>query len=99
MTFEERVLETRRALERDVARHERPRQSAGLLRALALVGSVGWPIALLTTGGALIGHFVDSRFGQGNAATLACVAAGALVGSTIAFRTLLRSGALRRGDP
>jgi hypothetical protein len=93
-----RLLETRRALERDVARHEKPRERGSLLRALALIGSVGWPIALLTTGGALLGRVIDDALGTGSAVTLALLAGGALGGSAIAARSLLRDEGLRGGD-
>jgi hypothetical protein len=55
---------------------------------MALIGSVGWPIALLTAGGALLGHWLDERTGGGIAATLGLLTAGAVAGSLVAARTL-----------
>lgn len=95
MNLESRLHATKRALERDAARREKPRVRGSLLRAMALIGSVGWPIALLTTGGALLGRVVDSRFDTGSVATLGFLAAGAIAGSAIAARSLLRDGAHR----
>jgi hypothetical protein len=97
MKSDGRLLETRRALERDMARHEKPRERGSLLRALALIGSVGWPIALLTTGGALLGRVVDEALGTRSTVTLVLLFAGALAGSAIAARSLLRDGGLRGG--
>ncbi len=84
--------ETRRAVERDAARVSEPRNRTSVLRAMALVGSVGWPIAVLTAGGAIVGHWIDQRIGGGVAATLGLLTAGAIGGSLLAARSLRDGG-------
>jgi len=80
--------EARRAVDRDAARVKEPRNRTSLLRAMALIGSVGWPIAVLTAGGAILGHWIDERIGGGVAATLVLLMAGAIGGSLLAARSL-----------
>jgi ATP synthase protein I len=73
---------------RDIDRFRR-REPGGLFwRSLALVGSVGWPIVLLATGGALFGNYLDGRFGTGVRFTLVLLTTGTAVGSFIAYRTV-----------
>lgn len=72
---------------RDVARRRR-RGSDGFWHALSLVGSVGWPIVLLATGGALLGRYADSIWGTGVRFTLMLLALGAGLGTWAAFRSL-----------
>jgi ATP synthase protein I len=91
MTPEDRVTETRRAIERDAKRVEGTR-SDGFLRALALVGSVGWPIALLTAGGAIVGRLLDQRYGSGVTVTLALLFLGAVTGFILAMRSVRMHG-------
>jgi ATP synthase protein I len=57
---------------------------------LALVGSVGWPIVLLATGGALLGRYLDGRWGTGIRFTLALLTLGTAAGTFIAYRTVGR---------
>jgi ATP synthase protein I len=59
---------------------------------MGLIGSVGWPIALLTVGGALLGHWIDTRIGSGVSATLTLLTVGAVVGSFVAARSLRERG-------
>jgi hypothetical protein len=67
----------------------RRRESGGRFwRSLALIGSVGWPIVLLATGGALLGRYVDGRFDTGIRFTLMFLMLGTVGGSWIAYRTL-----------
>ncbi len=84
----DRLSEMRRAVERDSARVGRPHDHGSLLRAMGLIGSVGWPIALLTGGGAILGHWIDARIGGGVMATLGLLTAGAVAGSLVAARSL-----------
>jgi predicted F0F1-ATPase subunit len=88
MTRDDRLSEMRHAVERDAARVTKPHDHGTLLRAMGLIGSVGWPIALLTCGGAVLGHWIDRRFGSGVSATLTLVTVGALVGSALAARSV-----------
>ncbi len=84
--------DARERTERDLARLRRRDPSAGFLRHVALIGSVGWPIVALTTGGALLGHFLDQRYGTGVQATLALLFLGATLGSYAAWRSIRGSG-------
>jgi len=88
MTDDDRLAEMRRAVERDAARVSKPHDPGSLLRAMGLIGSVGWPIALLTGGGAVLGHFLDAKMGGGVRATLGLLTLGAVAGSLIAARSL-----------
>lgn len=73
---------------RDVDRLRRREPGGRFWQSLALVGSVGWPIVLLATGGALLGQFLDRRFATGVRCTLVLLTAGATVGAAIAYRAL-----------
>lgn len=79
----------RTAFERDLKRYE-SRQSAvqSFWRSLGVLGAVGWPIVLLTAGGALLGHWLDTRWQTGVRLTLMLVALGALVGSLAAWTVI-----------
>lgn len=73
---------------KDLLRLQR-RQSGGRpWRALSLIGSVGWPIVLLATGGALLGRYFDVRFGTGVHLTLLLLTLGTVAGSLMAYRTV-----------
>ncbi|MBZ4370267.1 AtpZ/AtpI family protein [Corallococcus sp. AS-1-6] len=89
----ERPSSSRRGDARERTRKEllrfQRRQSGGWSwRALALIGSVGWPIVLLATGGALLGRYLDVRFGTGVHLTLLLLTLGTLAGSLMAYRTV-----------
>ncbi len=73
---------------RDLQRLRNRDPSGGFLRHVALIGSVGWPIVALTTGGGLLGHALDQRYGTGVRATLALVFLGAVLGSYAAWRSI-----------
>ena len=79
----------RRRLKHDLERHEK-RQPVGFWRSVSLIGAAGWPIALLTLGGALAGHALDARFETGARATLGLLTLGAGLGSYAALRALRR---------
>ncbi len=74
---------------RDVERRRR-RSSEGdrFWHALGLVGSVGWPIVLLATGGALLGRLADAHWDTGVRFTLLALALGVSLGTWAAFRAL-----------
>jgi hypothetical protein len=65
----------------------RKREPGHFWRSLALIGSVGWPIVLLATGGAIFGRRLDDRFETGVRFTLLFLTIGTAVGTFIAFRT------------
>ncbi len=80
--------DVRNSLHRDLERRERREQGGRVWQSLALIGSVGWPIVLLSTGGAFLGRACDQRWDSGVRFTLMLVAMGASVGTWIAFRTI-----------
>ena len=73
---------------RDIVRLRRREAGARFWRSLALIGSVGWPIVLLSTGGAILGRYLDERLGGGVRFTLMLLALGTTIGTWIAFRTV-----------
>jgi predicted F0F1-ATPase subunit len=85
---DDRLTAARRAVDRDAARVSRPAEHGSVLRSMGLIGSVGWPIALLTAGGAVLGHWIDHQFGTGVFASLGLLTAGAIAGSLLAARSL-----------
>jgi predicted F0F1-ATPase subunit len=78
---------------RDVERWRRREPGGRFWRSLALIGSVGWPIVLLATGGALLGRHLDGRLGTGIRFTLMLLTTGTILGCFIAYRTLRGGGA------
>ncbi len=83
-----RRRDVRDSLHRDLERRKRREHGGRVWQALALIGSVGWPIVLLSTGGAFLGRACDHRWNSGVRFTLMLVAMGASVGTWIAFRTI-----------
>lgn len=80
--------DARRATRRDVDRFQRRAPGGRLWRSLGLIGSVGWPIVLLSTGGAILGHTLDRRWGTGVRFTLLLLFIGTILGAAIALRAL-----------
>lgn len=85
---------TRRDLER---LHRRDAGGRSFFRSLALIGSVGWPIVLLATIGALVGRSADRRFGTGARWTMTLLLLGTALGCVIAYRST--AAAIRGDDP
>ena len=79
----------RRAIERDFRTHSRrePPQKA-FWQWLRVLGSVGWPIALLSVGGALLGHWIDERWNTGVRWALGLLTIGVTAGSWLAWRVV-----------
>jgi len=77
---------------RDIDRLREREPEGRFWRSFALIGSVGWPIVLLATGGALLGRYIDATLGTRVRFTLMLLAAGTALGTWIAFRTLRRNG-------
>jgi len=84
--------DARERTRRDLDRLRRRESGSRFWRSLALIGSVGWPIVLLATGGALLGRYIDGRFGTGVRCTLMLLTLGTVAGSLIAYRTLRGDG-------
>ena len=84
-----RRADLKRSLERDFQRHGRREDShRSFWRWMGVLGMVGWPIAILTVGGALLGHYLDTRFNSGVQFTLLLLTIGAVVSSFVAWKTL-----------
>jgi ATP synthase protein I len=78
----------RESTRRDIERMRRRQPGGGFWRWAALIGSVGWPIAILGTGGAFLGRYIDARWQTGVRFTLMLLTIGIALGTFIAFRTL-----------
>jgi ATP synthase protein I len=79
----------REAVRRDrsrLARREKGHRS--FWRSLSVLGMVGWPIALGSIGGALLGRYLDTRYHSGVRCTLMLLTAGVLLGSFVAWKTV-----------
>jgi ATP synthase protein I len=78
-----------RSVERDVARLERREPSGrSFWRSLAVLGTVGWSVALPAALGAWLGHHLDHRWQTGVRFTLMLLVAGVLFGSVTAWRAV-----------
>lgn len=79
----------RKAWQRDLERRTgREDSDAAFWRSLRVLGAVGWPIVVATAGGAMLGHWLDGRWGTGIHFTLALLVGGAVAGSLVAYRAL-----------
>lgn len=72
---------------RDLERLSR-REPTSLAASIALIGSVGWPIVLLATGGGLLGRYLDGLLKLGIACTLTLLLLGTGIGTYIAYRSV-----------
>jgi len=82
------LRERTRADTRRFAQRQRP----SFWRSLALIGSVGWPIALGSVGGALAGRLLDRHFGSGVRYTLILLTLCTAVATYAAFHAVRRHG-------
>jgi len=83
----DRRVDARRRLERDLGQFERREDSAeSFWRALSVLGTVGWSIALPAAAGAWLGHRLDVRFETGVQMTLMLLFMGLMLGGFIAWR-------------
>jgi ATP synthase protein I len=78
-----------REVGRQADRRQRNR-GRGVWQGLAQVGTVGWMVALPAVGGALLGRWIDARYGTGIFWTLSLLAAGLAVGCAAAWRSMNR---------
>ncbi|MEQ9410309.1 MAG: hypothetical protein RIK87_21410 [Fuerstiella sp.] len=79
----------RAAVHRDSSRLARREQGhRSFWRSLSVLGMVGWPIALGSVGGAILGHFMDNRWAAGVRYTLMLMTAGVLLGCFVAWKTV-----------
>lgn len=83
----DRRADARRRLERDLGQLERREDSAeSFWRALSVLGTVGWSIALPAAAGAWLGHRLDLRFETGVRMTLILLCVGLTLGGFVAWR-------------
>jgi ATP synthase protein I len=81
----------REALRRDLERHAgREQGQRTFWRSLSLIGAVGWSIVVPAVGGALLGHYLDRRWGAGVRYALLLLTVGVLLGSIAAWRIIGR---------
>ncbi|HZT80695.1 MAG TPA: AtpZ/AtpI family protein [Gemmataceae bacterium] len=79
------VTEVRRQAER-----VRVGRRLGFWQGLGLVGAVGWMVSLPAVLGALLGRWLDGRFGTGLFWTLSLLVAGLALGCASAWRHVRR---------
>lgn len=81
--------DVRHAIERDfrVRSHRQPSEKA-FWQWLRVLGSIGWPIALLSVGGALLGHWMDERWNTGVRWALVLLSLGVTAGCWIAWHVV-----------
>lgn len=75
-------------LRRDLQRHTARESQDTFWRSLAVLGTVGWPVALLAVNGVLLGRAIDSAVGTGVQFTLLLLVVGVAVGSIAAWRLI-----------
>ena len=84
-----RRAQWRAALRRDTSRHGRRLSGhTNFWRYLALIGSVGWPIAIAAVGGTWVGRILDAYAGGGNRFTVLLLVVGLMLGSWTAWRII-----------
>ncbi|MCA9152517.1 MAG: AtpZ/AtpI family protein [Planctomycetales bacterium] len=82
-------LDPRDAVRRDAARiARRATNQHRFWQSLSVLGTVGWPIALLTVAGTAIGHWLDLRWGTGVRMTLILMTLGVTIGSLSAWKSI-----------
>jgi ATP synthase protein I len=85
-TDQRRRSNMRRSIQRDMRRYRaREPSERSFWRSLGVLGSVGWPIALLMVAGAWTGSWLDRRWDTGVRLTLMLVFAGAILGGSVAW--------------
>ncbi len=79
----------RAAVRRDRLRWERREQGhRSFWNSLRVLGMVGWPIALGSVGGTLLGRQLDRHYDSGVRFTLMLMTAGVLAGVFVAWKTV-----------
>ena len=83
-----RASRTRSRTERDLVRLHRAQKKGYFGHAVAMIGSVGWPIVGLALGGVLVGRLLDAWLGSHHLWTLMLLVIGAIGGCATAYHTL-----------
>jgi ATP synthase protein I len=72
------------------ADRRRQGRGRGVWRGLAQVGTVGWMVALPAVGGAILGRWIDARYGTGVFWTVSLLTIGLAIGCAAAWRAMSR---------
>ncbi len=83
-----RRQDPRAALDRDLERLERRSSEESFWHSLALLGTVGWSVAIPSALGAWSGHLLDQRWDTGIHFTLGLLSLGVALGTYTAWRAL-----------
>lgn len=79
----------REAIRRDSSRlARREKGPRSFWQSLSVLGMVGWPIALGSVGGSLLGRYLDTHFQTGIRYTLMMMTVGVMAGSFAAWKTV-----------
>lgn len=82
----------RDAVRRDRSRLERREKGhRSFWRSLNVLGMVGWPIAVGSVGGTLLGRYLDTRFDSGARCTLSLMLTGMMIGCFAAWITVTQN--------
>lgn len=82
----DRQRQMRRSIQRDMERYDtRESASRSFWRSIGVLGSVGWPIVVMTVGGAFVGRWLDRAWGTGVRLTMILVFVGAMLGGSVAW--------------
>ena len=93
MTAEEDARRMASAVQKHRERRERSARQGprALLRNLGLVGALGWQLVLPPLGGALLGRWLDRRFGAGVFWSATLIFVGAAAGAALVWKQVKRS--------
>ncbi|MCM2372546.1 AtpZ/AtpI family protein [Aporhodopirellula aestuarii] len=84
-------IDPRFAVRRDAERLARREQGhRSFWRSLGVIGMVGWPIAMGSVGGSLLGRFLDARYDTGIRFTLILMSVGVAAGTFVAWRSVVQ---------
>jgi ATP synthase protein I len=67
-------------------RRRRRAEDSSVLRAVGVVGAIGWMVVLPTVGGGFLGRVLDRRWGTGVLWSAALIVVGAALGAWSAWR-------------
>ena len=81
----------RAAVRRDRKRMgRRDKGQRSFWRSLGVIGMVGWPIAISSVGGAILGRYLDARWGTGIRFTLMLLMIGVLLGCLASWKAIVQ---------
>jgi len=83
-----RRADVRARTQRELSRYRAREPNTGFWRALSLIGSVGWPIVLLSLAGTFLGRLCDGWLDSGIRCTAVLLFVGAGLGTWTALRSV-----------